>query len=294
MRDASPLRYPGGKWRLAGFVERLISLNFTSPPAYIEPYAGGASLALSLLFTGNVSEVFINDLDPAIYAFWHSILNNCDQFITLLSRTPITPSEWKRQKRIYAAGTSSGMLSLGFATFFLNRTNHSGILNGGMIGGKKQMGEWKVDARFNRTDLVRRIRRIATHKRRIHLYCHDAVKFLRMNLGRPQRLYYLDPPYYSAGRDLYMNAYHPGDHASVNASVMNLRYPWIVSYDDVPSIRRLYVSQRSRRVQLRHTARVAHEGEEVMFFSEGLRIPRCKCPAQSLREKPILSIRLGK
>ena len=143
MRNASPLRYPGGKWRVAPFFERLIALNFESPPVYVEPYAGGASLALSLLFLNKVSQVFLNDLDPAIYSFWYCILKQTEEFAELLKNTPITPAEWRRQRRIYSEGIVSGRLKLGFATFFLNRTNHSGILNAGMIGGKDQIGEWK-------------------------------------------------------------------------------------------------------------------------------------------------------
>ena len=273
MRDASPLRYPGGKWRLAHFFERLISLNFEKPPVYIEPYAGGASLALSLLLTGKVTQVFLNDLDPAIYAFWHSILKRTDKFIELLDSTPVTPREWMRQRRIYADGLASGRLRLGFATFFLNRTNYSGILNGGMIGGKDQCGDWRLDARFNRSELRRRVRRIAANGDRIHLSNRDAGDFVREHRHSRNKLMYLDPPYYRAGQRLYLNAYRPEDHAQVRDKVLELRCNWVVSYDDVPEIRDLYTARRSRRISLLHTARTAHQGNEVMFFSSELRIP---------------------
>ena len=133
MRDASPLRYPGGKWRLFRFFKRAISLNFSRPPMYVEPYAGGASLALSLLFKGLVSEIWINDLDPAIHAFWHSVLKHPQEFSRLVMTVPLTPEEWRKQKQIYSEGLASGRFALGFATFYLNRTNHSGILNGGCL-----------------------------------------------------------------------------------------------------------------------------------------------------------------
>src|SRR5208283_6182105 len=152
MRDASPLRYPGGKWRMSAFFERVIRLNGLSGTQYVEPYAGGASLALSLLFKEQVSEVFLNDLDPAIHAFWHSVLTRNRDFIQLVDVTPVTPDEWSKQKAVYAKGSVAGKFALGFATFFLNRTNHSGILNGGMIGGRTQSGPWKINARFNRSD----------------------------------------------------------------------------------------------------------------------------------------------
>src|ERR1700674_1907547 len=276
MRDASPLRYPGGKWRLSELFERIIKTNNLRGSHYVEPYAGGASLALSLLISGQVSEIHLNDLDPAIYAFWHSVLNRNRDFIELLDSTPVTPDERSNQKAIYFKGTSASKFRLGFATFFLNRTNHSGILNGGMIGGKKQSGCWKIGARFNRVELLRRIERIGTLKNRIHLSCDDALAFLRKNKFPRTSLKYLDPPYYCAGQRLYLNAYKPCDHAAVSDYVQGLRSHWIVSYDDVSPIRRLYDHVRSRRIKLIHTARVAQMGNEVLFFSAGLRIPNLR------------------
>ena len=274
MKNASPLRYPGGKWRLGGFFRELISLNFSRTPSYAEAYAGGSSLALTLLFTGLVSEIHINDLDPAIYAFWHSVLTSNSSLVRLIEKTRITPTQWRRQKRIYNAGTRNGKLALGFATFFLNRTNHSGILNGGMIGGKSQRGEWKLDARFNRKELIRRIKRVAKYRDRIHLSNLDAEDFIRNHSGSRNMLIYLDPPYFSAGHSLYMNHYSPGDHTFLRNKIVNLNHKWVVSYDDVPAIRKLYKHQRSRAVELLHSARTAHEGRELMFFSPDLKIPR--------------------
>ncbi|MCI0722876.1 MAG: DNA adenine methylase [Acidobacteria bacterium] len=273
MRDASPLRYPGGKWRIASFFERLLGQNALHRPQYVEPYAGGASLALSLLLREKVSEIHLNDLDPAIHAFWHSVVTRNRDFIELVSQVPVTPEEWVKQKATYAKGLAAGRFALGFATFFLNRTNHSGILNGGMIGGRMQNGPWKLNVRFNRTELRRRIQRIAKVKNRIHLHCEDAVQFL-VNQRVPQKtLVYLDPPYYRPGRHLYFNDYKPSDHQAVSKCVWQLSCPWVVSYDDVAKIRELYKGAKSRRLVLLHTARSARNGKEVLFFSPHLRIP---------------------
>jgi DNA adenine methylase len=274
MRDASPLRYPGGKWRIAPFFERVLKLNSLTRPHYAEPYAGGGSLALSLLIRERVSEIHLNDLDPAIHAFWHSVLQYNKDFIDLLRTTPVTVEERAKQKAIYNEGMKAGKLALGFSTFFLNRTNHSGILNGGMIGGNNQTGEWKLDARFNRIELKRRIERIGKLKSRIHLSRKDALDFLRNQSHSKRQLIYLDPPYYRAGKRLYFNSYDPGDHSSVSQYVLELNCPWIVSYDDVREIRRLYGGVKSRNLQLLHTARSLRNGKEVLFFSQGLRIPR--------------------
>jgi DNA adenine methylase len=273
MRTASPLRYPGGKWRVASFFEKLIAINGLKSPVYAEPYAGGASLALSLLFQGAVREVYLNDIDPAIHAFWHAVLTRNREFRKRIAEIPVTPEEWLKQRVLYAQGLKSGSFDLGFATFFLNRTNHSGILNGGMIGGKRQEGTWKLDARFNRAELQSRIERVGLFKKAIHLSRMDALDFLRIQRFPKDSLVYLDPPYYRAGAALYLNAYKPEDHTAVRAGLVRLRSLWIVSYDDVPEIRSLYRKLRSRRLQLLHTARAARRGAEVMFFAPELKVP---------------------
>ena len=273
MRSASPLRYPGGKWRLSAFFADFIGKNFHTSPLYIEPYAGGASLALSLLFAGQVSSIWLNDLDPAIYACWLSMIHESDRFCELLETIPITVEERRRQKAIYALRSAGGTFSYGFSTFFLNRTNHSGILNGGMIGGKKQQGTWRLDARFNRSELVRRVRRIAEYKEQITLTCADAEALIRGFTARKNCLVYLDPPYVTAGKALYMNAYGAADHESVRDAVSRMERKWIVSYDDVPLVRKLYRGYRVRRIDLLHTAREAKLGSEVLFFSDDVMIP---------------------
>jgi DNA adenine methylase len=273
MRNASPLRYPGGKWRISKYFERVITLNRLSKCPYVEPYAGGASLALSLLLNNQVSEIHLNDLDFAIHSFWSSILRRTKDFLDLLDSTEVTTDEWYRQKEVYR-NPKSDDLSLGFATFFLNRTNYSGILNGGMIGGEKQSGVWKLDARFNRIELRCRIERIAKMRSRIHVSHSDAMIFLRDGSFDSDCLIYLDPPYYTKGNRLYHNSYRYEDHLKVSQTIMKLKSPWVVSYDDVPEIRDLYRGTRSRRLSLLHTARSARAGFEVLFFGPGLRIPR--------------------
>ncbi|MCE4543409.1 MULTISPECIES: DNA adenine methylase [unclassified Caballeronia] len=275
MKTASPLRYPGGKWRIASFFNRLIAANRLEGIDYAEPYAGGASLALSLLFQDKVGAIHLNDLDVAIYSFWSAILEHNQRFVDQIAAVEVTPDEWQRQRDVYLLGPRADPFDLGFATFFLNRTNHSGIMNGGMIGGKAQSGEWKLDARFNKADLASRVARVGQHRSRIHLSNLDALAFLsRLRRHRREKLIYLDPPYFKKGPDLYMNAYSPGDHAKVRAAVDDIDAPWVVSYDDVPQIRTLYGGIKARGFDLLHNARTTRMGREVMFFSNSLRVPR--------------------
>jgi DNA adenine methylase len=277
LRYVSPLRYPGGKARLTDFVEEIISVNKLADGHYAEPYAGGAAIAMALLLREVVQTVHLNDLDRSVYAFWHSVLNRTDELCDLVVTTRLSVREWERQRDVQQRRGRAGLLELGFSTFFLNRTNRSGILDGGMIGGKDQRGKWKIDARYNAPELVERIQRIAGYRDRISLYRKDACDFLREIVpGLPQRSFvYLDPPYFKKGRDLYYSHYRPEDHAAVAGQVLqNLDRPWMVSYDDVPEICKLYRGVRRRRYELPYSAGSHRHDTEVIFFADGLTIPR--------------------
>lgn len=276
MRHLTPLRYPGGKAHLGPFFGDLVRINGLSDGAYVEPYAGGAGVGVSLLLGEYVDAVWINDLDPAVWAFWNSVIHADGELRRRIECTPLTLAERARQKAIYRRGLAAGVLSLGFAFFYLNRTNRSGILDGGVIGGKKQKGEWKIDARFNGEELSERVRRIARYRSRLHVYNDDALAFLQRILGRlPRRaLIYLDPPYYDKGRHLYANYYTPDDHQTIATTVKGLTRPWVVSYDDRAQTRRLYAGYPSRRYRLSYSARDKRKGAEVMFFARDVAVPR--------------------
>lgn len=271
----SPLRYPGGKGKLARFVAEVIRTNDLSDGVYVEPYAGGAAVAWELLLTGVVRRVAINDLNVPVYEFWRSVLDRTDDLVAMIQSTPVDMNTRARAKEIMSNPASEG-LALGFATFFLNRTNRSGILNGGAIGGKEQTGPWKLDARYNKPDLIERIRRIAMRRNRIELSNLDAIEFLRNGRGRwpAKTLVYLDPPYYEKGRDLYYNFYKHDDHANVAFAVHELsEVRWIVSYDDVMPIHELYGADNCLQYTIGYSARDRIRGAEAMFFSSGLTVP---------------------
>lgn len=177
-------------------------------------------------------------------------------------------------------------MQLGFATFFLNRTNRSGILNGGIIGGRDQSGPWKIDARYNAEELAFRIESIAKMKQKIRLTRSDALALLRFGLPRwPKKtLIYLDPPYYEQGRELYYDYYRQEDHADLAkfiAAKMQSKF-WVVSYDNVMPIKRLYSGFRSVVYNVGYTARERRTGKEVMFFSPSLEAPDLVGPVQQV------------
>jgi len=277
-RYASPLRYPGGKAKLADFVAGLLERNELTGGHYVEPYAGGASVALALVLRGLVSRAHINDIDPSVHAFWHSVLKEPEALCRLIADTDVTAEEWQRQKLTQREPIEHSTLELGFSTFFLNRTNRSGIIaSAGMIGGASQAGAWKLDARYNKSELITRIERIAGVAGRIQLHRSDAAKLLHRLIPKlPEKSFmYLDPPYYVKGTSrLYANGYEHDDHVKIADLVRTARTPWLVSYDDQAQIRTMYDGFRRRRFQLSYTARDRYEGAEVLVFSNLLRVPR--------------------
>ena len=279
----SPLRYPGGKGALSAFMRDLVARNGLLDGHYAEVYAGGAAVAWSLLFSDHVQHVHINDVDPAIYAFWRSVLADTDALCSRISGIRVSMAAWRRQREVMANPRSYSRLERGFATFFLNRTNRSGIITGGVIGGEDQAGEWKLDARFNKRDLISRITRIARYRERVTLTQLDALEFMNTVLGRLPNgsLMYLDPPYYVRGRGLYEHHYNHDDHAAVAEAVRALKAPsWVVSYDAAPQVLKLYQGLPRRQYDLRYTAQERYEGSEVFFFSPRLIIPRTLHPSR--------------
>lgn len=270
----SPLRYPGGKGKITDFFKEIIKDNLLYDGTYIEPYAGGASIALSLLFNEYVSKIIINDFDYSVYSFWYSVLNYTDELCKLIKDTPVNTDTWEKQRYIQNSN-SSDVLSIGFSTFYLNRTNRSGIINAGIIGGRNQTGKWKIDARFNKNELINRIQRIAFYKKNIELYNLDAIILLKKFKKKLSRktLFYFDPPYYIKGKDLYLNYYKDKDHVSISNEIKKLNlHKWIVTYDNVKFIKDLYNEFRQMKYLINYSALKASKGEELVILSNNLYI----------------------
>ena len=273
----SPLRYPGGKAPFAPFIAQLMEKNGLIGGHYLEPYAGGAGVALELLFEGQASHIHINDADPAIYAFWMSVTKHSDELLALLESTPITMEEWFRWRLVLREESKATMVEKGFATLFLNRTNRSGILKAGVIGGKNQDGDYKLDARFKKDVVAVRIEAVAKRARNISVYCEDSLLLLKRcaEFLPKQSLIYLDPPYYVKGKGLYRNYYEHDDHVAIAKKLQqkNFKWPWVVSYDNAEEICAMYQLSQSLSYGLNYTAQRRYVGNEVMFFSRNIVVP---------------------
>ena len=271
----SPLRYPGGKGKLEPFMELLIKQTGHVGGTYVEPFAGGAGIALELLEKGIVNDIVINDLDKGIYSFWRAILTETDRFVNDIRNIELTIDEWNRQKKI-VENCSRYSYELGFATFYLNRTNRSGIIKGGVIGGTEQAGNWRMDARFNREDLVERIVKVASRKKHIHLYNKDVNSFIQNYLPKYQQnaFVYFDPPYFEKGKQLYLKFFSYDDHVRLERMINSqVNCDWVITYDDVQEIADIYQNHILRRFDLNYSAAVKRKASEIIIFRRQNMIP---------------------
>ena len=272
VKTSTPLRYPGGKAKLIKYTSELLQKNGYWGCTYVEPFAGGAGLAIQLLFDGVVDKLLLNDKDRSVYALWHSILHNTDSLIELIQSTDLNITEWRNQKEVQKKKECVDLLTLGFSTLFLNRTNRSGILSAGPIGGKSQNGKYKLDCRFDKNDIIERIRRIADEQHRIEFYNFDAAYFIEkiVNPLTENVFIFFDPPYHIQGPGLYMNHYKENDHDDLSKIISNVTHPWLVTYDNTELIRSLYSDYEITTYNLNYSAQNAQVGTELMIYSNNI------------------------
>ena len=269
----SPLRYPGGKTQLTPFVSDLLRVNDLTRGAYAEPFAGGAGVAWRLLFAGHVSEVWLNDIDVGIYSFWKTVLEQPDALCDRIQAIPVDMTQWHEQRHVLRS--SKDPLKLALATLFLNRTNRSGIIAGGVIGGKLQQGNYKIDCRFKKAELIEKIQRIAGYREVVRVSNLDGRQCILDWAKRlPKRaLINIDPPYFCKGQELYTNFYHPDDHKALAQAIRRLKVPWMLTYDEAPEIERLYSGLPVYRKALTYYAQVKRQASELLVLSAGLQVP---------------------
>jgi DNA adenine methylase len=271
----SPLRYPGGKGRLGPWLANVIEQNGLKGGWYVEPYAGGAGAALYLLLQNHVDHIVINDADPLIHAFWKSVVHQPDAFVQMIRETPVTLKSRARCQAVVTNIAKHSELELGFATFFLNRTSRSGILAGGVIGGKEQAGKYKLNARYQHDDLIARVRAIGALRKRITVVGMDALDMLvDSSLGFPDKtLIYMDPPYYVKGSQLYLHHYQHGDHEAIAHYASLIERPLLITYDNCPEVRALYRGMKATEFSLQYSTHLARPLSSEVLFYANLKLP---------------------
>lgn len=275
VRHVSPLRYPGGKSRLSGLLREIRRLNGLGAHEIVEPFAGGAGASLALLYLEEAPKIHINDADPAMFAFWWSATKRPQKFQRRLVDIPITISEWQRQRIVYGSKREVSRFDLGFSAFFLNRCNRSGIVRGGgVIGGLDQSGQWKIDARFNKVTLQKRLRRLEEFSARINVSGIDGAELIEsIHLGN--RFFFIDPPYVKRGQTLYQNELDLDYHARLAVLLESMpSSAWALTYDDCPEVREWYGDWANvRPFSLQYTASSRRAGKELLITPKWLLLP---------------------
>jgi DNA adenine methylase len=271
----SPLRYPGGKQKLAGYFRHLIRQNKLNDANFYELYAGGASISLELLSTGFIRSATLLERDPLIYCFWKSAISYSDELVCKIRNVKITLATWKRMRKFRDIESieKERIVDMGFAGLFLNRTNFSGILNANPIGGMTQTSEYKVGCRFNKKELIKKIMVVAKFKKHINVEFGDALEFLKKNKWKfrfGKNLLYLDPPYFKQGPNLYRFFYTFEDHKAIAETMSGIDTPWIVSYDRNPTIEKMYRNQVKQIVPLNYEMKHTKKVDELIISNLSL------------------------
>lgn len=288
MAITNPLRYPGAKSKLAPYIKKVIETENLKGCVLYEPYAGSAAISLALLDSDTISKAVINELDPLIYHFWYSVMHDSENLITLINETDITLENWQEFSMYrtpeYLLDKTS--LQIGFAGLFLNRTNFSGILNANPLGGMKQESQYTIDCRFNKDRIIKSIRKLSSLSDRIEIYNMDAIDFLKekTKYKRNRKTFvYIDPPYYEKGPSLYRFSYDRNMHIQLAKYIKTKSYPWLISYDDQPEIRKLYQKNQRQHVYLDYSVHTHTLGKELLLSN--LEIPPAE--SESVEEKLI-------
>ena len=264
----SPLRYPGSKADLVPVVAEIFAESGLSGRPLIEPYAGSASVSLSLVEAGVVPTALIGEQDPLLYAFWRATFDHTDELLERFLDLPITLETWQRLRPLLSIkdpSTVDDLVGLGLAGLFFNRANFSGILNGGPIGGMKQASQYKIDCRTNKDEIVCRILSIATLGDRISVHFGDAVELIKARRSKTREIFYIDPPYYVQGENLYRYFYRLGDHKRLSEALRKSKSRWLASYDDHHVIEFLYQDFNIRRHGFKYSARTPKQHTELLI-----------------------------
>ncbi len=275
----SLLRYPGGKTYLAPFLRRVLEANQMLNGTYVEPFAGSAGAALRLLAEGHVSQIILGDIDPVVSSFWELSLKESDALISFIRTVPLDIKEWHKQREAYF-DVSRPLQERAYAFFYLNRTNRSGVLFAGPIGGKKQDGKYLLGARFNREGLISRARTIADLASSIDFRRSNAVTLCRAVAAEHTAIggkyfLYLDPPYYEWGPELYISTFSPRQHMYLASALAQIgSVPWLLSSDCHPDAIETYSRFNQAQVSMNYSIHQHRKATELLVWPSWTKMPK--------------------
>jgi DNA adenine methylase len=234
----SPFRYPGGKTWLVPWIRRWLGTRSASPTEFIEPFAGGGIVSLTVAAERLAGHVTLVELDAQVAAVWQTILQDEGGAAWLgaqIARFDLTPEH----VRAVLAQPATTRRDLAFQTLLKNRVNRGGILaNGaGLIkngeAGRGLRSRWYPDT------LRRRIMAIAAIRSRISFVQGDGLCVLRDNATCADAVFFIDPPYSVGGKRAGTRLYTHNelDHDALFARATTLTGDFLMTYDDSPEVR---------------------------------------------------------
>lgn len=270
MDTRNPLRYPGGKTKLVPYIQKLLITEGLKNCTFYEPYAGSAAVTFHLLKNNMIKKAIINELDPLIYCFWYSVMNYTQELTEKIISVDISVETWKEISKYRRSEyiKNKSILEIGFAGFFLNRTNYSGIIKANPIGGIDQGAKNKIDCRFNKEKLVSSIYELSSFKDRLQIYNMDAIEFLKLTTKYKRNtniFVYIDPPYFEKGPTLYRYFYNNDMHKELAKYIKTKAFPWLISYDDNFQIKNLYKRKFQQQIYMDYSVNTNKKGKELLI-----------------------------
>lgn len=237
--STSPLRYPGSKQKFCSTLYEIMRANNLKPSLFIEPFAGGASVSLFMLQHNYVEKIALIEKDPLVASFWHTVFFNSEWLIKEIKKLNISLEEWHYFKKYKPRTKKTQALKC----LFLNRTNFSGILKAGPIGGQKQISEYKINCRFNKNAIIEKIKILSQYKDRVLFVdegdYRDSLDKRKKYINESTFIYF-DPPYVNKAKDLYNFYFKEQDHLNLKKLIKSLNSYWLLSYDYEPPLSDLY------------------------------------------------------
>lgn len=270
-RYVSPLRYPGGKATMASWLGEMFSrqLGYMDVEVWLEPFAGGAGAALTLLDRDAVPEAWIVDANPAIAAFWQTVTGDGDALAARIERTTPTLGLYARSQGLLAEPDGADRFELGYAAFIVNRCSRSGII-APRSGAMSDIG-----ARFNAAELADRIRHVASFGSRLRVIHGDGIGFIEDLNGaagiEDEVLAFCDPPYLREGNRLYRVGMDGDMHQRLADALHATPARWLLTYDNEPAVTDLlYPDHRVIAYDIRNNANRARIAREYAVLSHNL------------------------
>lgn len=227
----SPFRYPGGKTWLVPYVRNWLLSRKNKPARFVEPFAGGGIVSLTVAFEELAGQTVMCELDESIAAVWRVVLNgHADWLSDKILNFDLTA------KNVHEVLGSKprALHEMAFQTILRNRVQRGGIMAPGAGLVKEGEDGRGLASRWYPETLASRIRAINARKHRVNFIQGDGFKLLDEYRSDQDTVFFIDPPYTIAAKRLYH--YWQIDHRELFARLSKVRGDFLITYDNTPEV----------------------------------------------------------